>query len=100
MADRRSPFYAKSDHPLKRVRFIPVKDGDLLELGGTSVPGATTGNNDYVEGHMIRYPHTVIGFKPGTGPKAFGWLVVLVDDRYTSSQPVKRREKRHVRSVA
>lgn len=94
MADRRSPFYTASDHPLKRVRFIPIKDGDFLELGGTAVPGATVGASGYVDQFMNRYPHTVIGFKPGTGPKAVGWLVVLVDDRYTSSQPVKRREKR------
>jgi hypothetical protein len=98
MAERRSPFLSKTDHPLKRVRFIPVKDGDLLELGGTAVPGATIPTSGYPEQFMARYPHTVIGFKPGTGPRAFGWLVVLVNDHFTSSQPVKRREKR-LRSV-
>lgn len=100
MNRRRSPFYAKTDHPVKRVRFIPVKDGDLLELGGTSVPGATVGSNGYHEQFMARYPHTVIGFKPGAGPKAVGWLVVLVDDAHASSQPVKRREKRGLEAVS
>lgn len=101
MSPRRSPFYSTTDHPVKRVKFIPVKDGDRVELGATSVPGATFAGHGYSQQVLERYPHTLIGFKPGTGPKAFGWLVVLVDEAHPSSQPVKRRQRsRSVTAVA
>jgi hypothetical protein len=70
----------------KRVRFIPVSDGDVVDLGATG-PLQTS----Y---YATRTPHIVIGFKPGPGPKATGWLVVLVDEEAKGQgnrRPAKRR---------
>ena len=57
---------------MKRIRFIPVKDGDAIDLGDTSVP-----TRSY---YASKPKHLILGFKPGPGPKASGWLVVLVDE--------------------
>ena len=63
----------------KRVRFIPVKDGDIIELGDSGMPG-------------IAGAHKLIGFKPGPGPKAAGWIVVLVEESAPAKgMPHKRR---------
>jgi len=73
----------------------------LVELGATSIPGATVGSSGYAEQMAKRYPHTFIGFKPSTGPKAAGWIVVLVDEAHVSSQPVKKlqRPRRRLKAV-
>jgi hypothetical protein len=71
-----------------RIRFIPVKDGDLVDLGDTSTP--TTA-------YYARKPkHLILGFKPGPGPKAVGWLVVLVDE---DAKP-KTQRPRKLRAVS
>lgn len=70
----------------KRVRFIPVKDGDVVELGDTGPL--------HTSHYATRTPHIVIGFKPGPGPQANGWLVILVDEAVRGRdnvRPVKRR---------
>ena len=70
----------------KRVRFIPVRDGDVVELGES---GPLTTNY-----YATKTPHIVIGFKPGPGPRAEGWIVMLVDEEAKgrrSRRPVKRR---------
>lgn len=68
------------------VRFIPVKDGDVVELGDT---GPAIVNNTY--SHPIHY---LLGFKPGTAGKPQGWIVVLVDETApNASKPIKRRTR-------
>lgn len=47
------------------AKFIPIKDGTAIELGNTGIPG-------------VSGIHKILGFKPGPGPQARGWLVVLV----------------------
>jgi hypothetical protein len=95
---RRSSFYASTDQPIKRVKFIPIKDGDLVEMGATSIPGAAYGGGlGFPEQAMERYPHTFLGFKPGTGPKATGWIVVLVDEAHLTSQPAKRYQRKRLK---
>lgn len=77
--------YVKNYHlEARRARFIPIKDGDVVELGNTGLPG-------------IAGTHTIIGFKPGPGPRAEGWLVVLVNEAASvHSRPHKRRALRAV----
>ena len=66
------------------VRFIPVKDGDQVELGDTG-PNTTSF-------YASRPRHIYLGFKPGVGPRATGWLVILVDEAApTASKPSKHR---------
>jgi hypothetical protein len=77
-----------------RVRYIPIKDGDLLDLGDTA-PQTTS----Y---YATKKPHIILGYKPGPGPKAAGWLVVLVDESVKGRgavQPHKRREPRTLKAV-
>ena len=68
-----------------RVRFIPVKDGDQIELGDTSLP-----TRSY---YATKPKHLILGFKPGPGPRATGWIVVLIDEkaRPRTAQPRKLR---------
>ena len=71
------------------IRFIPVKDGDVVELGDTA-PNTTS----Y---YATRPRHIYLGFKPGAGPQAAGWIVVLVDNEApAASKPIKRRSLRAV----
>jgi hypothetical protein len=75
----------------KRVRFIPVEDGDIVDLGHTG-PVQTS----Y---YATKTPHLLVGFKPGPGPRPSGWLVVLVDDQVKgrhARQPSKRRSLKAV----
>jgi len=62
------------------VRFIAIKDGDVLELGDAA-PQTTS----Y---YATKPKHVILGFKPGPGPRATGWLVVLVDE---AAKPKTRR---------
>jgi hypothetical protein len=66
------------------VRFIPVANGDVVELGDTA-PNTTSF-------YASRPRHIYLGFKPGAGPRANGWIVVLVDESApAASKPIKRR---------
>jgi hypothetical protein len=70
----------------RRVRFIPIADGDIVDLGDTG-PITTS----Y---YATKMPHQILGFKPGPGPRPTGWLVVLVDENAKgkgSRQPARRR---------
>jgi hypothetical protein len=62
----------------RRVRFIPVKDGDIVELGDSGLPA-------------IAGRHKLIGFKPGPGPRPNGWIVVLIDE----AAPKKGMPRKH-----
>ena len=68
-----------------RVKYIPIKDGDELELGST---GSPTSARAY---YATKPDHLIIGFKPGPGPRAVGWLVVLVNEE---ARPVSKRPRR------
>ena len=48
-----------------RVVFMPIKDGDVIEL------------NDTYQGHTIVHME---GFKPGPARERSGWLVLLVHE--------------------
>jgi hypothetical protein len=85
-------------HNTKRVRFIPIKDGDLLELNATTVPGAKTTDFAYLA--QRDFPHTVIGFKAAPGTRVAGWLVVLVDETAEKrTLPVKHRDPVRLRAA-
>lgn len=61
------------------AKFIPIKDGTAVELGNTGIPG-------------VSGIHKILGFKPGPGPQARGWLVVLVqEDAAAAGKPRRRR---------
>ena len=68
-----------------RVRYIPIKDGDLVDLG---TAGSLTSRLAY---YATKPQHIVIGYKPGPGPRAAGWLVVLVDE---AAKPHTKRPRR------
>jgi hypothetical protein len=68
---------------MRRIRFIPVKDGDAIDLGDTGVPTTSY--------YATKPKHLILGFKPGPGPKAAGWLVVLVDE---DAKPRTRRPRK------
>jgi hypothetical protein len=72
----------------RRVRFVPIRDGDEIALGDTLPPSGSY--------YATNARHLLVGFKPGPGPKASGWLVVLVDE---SAKP-KTHQPRKIRSVA
>lgn len=73
------------------VRYIPIKDGDVVELGDTAPHSFSL--------YAAHSRHILLGFKPGTGPKASGWIVVLVqDDAPEASKPVRRRTRKAVAS--
>src|SRR5512146_3108129 len=95
----RRPKYNPPDSHIgpRTVRSIPGRDGDVVELGDMS-PNPT--NIQHVFGRPPR--HTYLGFKPGTGGKPFGWIVVLVDESaHPASKPIKRRlsQGRSLRAV-
>ena len=62
----------------KRIRFIPVKHGDEIEIADLGIFGVT-GRSKY------------LGFKPGRAGKREGWLVVAVDESVAAA---KRPHKR------
>ena len=66
-----------------RVRYIPIADGDQIELGDTSVP-----TRSY---YATKPQHLIVGYKPGPGPQARGWLVVLVDEQ---AKPATKRPRK------
>ena len=71
----------------KTVRYIPIRDGDVVELGDC---GQLT--TSYYASHPR---HTLLGFKPGPLSKPAGWIVVLVDEAAApASRPVVRRFRR------
>jgi hypothetical protein len=87
----RHPKYMPRDTHIgpRTVRFIPVKDGDVVELGDTA--GLSSPN-----GWTRRTPHIILGFKPGTAAQPRGWLVILVnEDAHPRSKPIKRRESQN-----
>jgi hypothetical protein len=58
------------------IKFVPVKNGDTVDLGDTGLLG-------------ISGAHKFLGFKPGRAGKPEGWLVFLI--RGTALNPKKRR---------
>lgn len=80
----------------KTVRFVPIQDGDVVELGDTS-PNAIGGYGFY-----HRWPaHLLLGFKAGPAGKRSGWIVVLVDEQAApGSKPIKHRSLRAVGKAA
>jgi len=60
------------------VKFVPVKNGDRIELGDVGIVG-------------VSGSHKLVGFKPGPTRSPSGWLVFLVDD-LKPAQPHKRRQ--------
>ncbi len=65
----------------KRIRFIPVKNGDLMDIGDLGIVGVS-GKNKY------------LGFKPAPGRKLAGWIVVALDEEDKRLRPVKRKQPR------
>ena len=63
----------------KTIRFIPIKNGDAIEIGDLGIFGVS-GKNKY------------LGFKPAGGRKLQGWLVVALGDP-SSERPRKLRKK-------
>lgn len=65
------------------VRFIPVKDGDIVDDGSDSA---------YQRSHSSQTVNHFVGFKPGRAGKREGWLVYLVhEDTPRTAQVHKRR---------
>jgi len=107
------------------IRYIPVSDGDVLDLPNTAMPGVgRKGNsvglpgtyamtapswNAFERGHMIpgnlvSGDHIILGYQPAPlNPRArkpyqaSGWLIVLVDES-VARQP--RRLNRGAKAVA
>ena len=53
----------------RTVRFIPIKHGDMIDLGDIGIVGVS-GTSKY------------LGFKPGRARKREGWLVVAVASKH------------------
>jgi len=60
------------------VKFIPVKNGDRIDLDDVGIVG-------------VSGSHKLVGFKPGPPKSPEGWLVFLVNDS-KKGQPHKRRK--------
>lgn len=61
---------------MKRIKFIRVKHGDQIDFGDTGLFGVS-GTTKY------------LGFKPGHGQRAEGWLVFAVGK--PQWEPVKKK---------
>jgi len=101
------------------VRFIPVMDGDIVDLPHTAVPGIGRRGYPTTGTYAIGAPesgwppsqtagtsgnHIIIGYQPAPlNPRArkpyepAGWLIVLVDEA-VKAQPARLR--RNARAVA
>lgn len=62
----------------KTVKFIPVKHGDLIDIGNTGLLGVSGDSK-------------LVGFKPGRAGKREGWLVVLSSNDSGCPHKVKRK---------
>ena len=56
------------------VKFVKVRNGDVIEWGDTANAGVRSGWN------FEDSRHKFLGFKSGPGPRAEGWLVFLVQE--------------------
>jgi hypothetical protein len=71
------------ESPTRRVKFIPVKDGDLIDMGDTGLLGVSN-------------THKLVGFKAAGGKKLGGWLVILVDEAVKAGRPHKKHSLKAV----
>lgn len=70
------------DSPDRLVKFIPIKHGDVIDMGDSGMVG-------------VSGSHKIIGFKPAPGKALGGWLVMLIDPTRKAT-PQKRRALRTV----
>ena len=64
------------------VRFIPIKDGDILDDGSDS---------QYAKRFDSKTVNHLVGFKPGRAGQREGWLVYLVHTEVPKSAQVHKR---------
>jgi hypothetical protein len=69
---------------IKTVQFIPIKQGDILEVGDMGLFGITGKNK-------------LVGFKPGPAGKRQGWLVILVDEE-SKERPHHKRPLERIKA--
>lgn len=75
---------SRQDLHLHRVKFIPVSNGDLIDL-------PTRSYNSYNTKHYDDAGHShLVGFKPGRAGRAEGHLVYLVHEAVSAKQHVRK----------
>jgi hypothetical protein len=64
------------------VRFVPIKDGDVIDDGSDSV---------FAKRNSTKTVNHLVGFKPGRAGQREGWLVYLVHTEAPRSAQVHKR---------